>query len=300
MENTNSLKYTSLPNNETYAYRDAGSSKDVIVLVHGNLSSSFYYEPLIQKLVGNYRVVAPDLRGYGHSTSNKTTDSIDDLVEDLKLFVDNLQLKNFVLAGWSLGGGLVMKFAARYPDYVLKLVLLHSIGIKGFPAYLIDEKGNQIETRAKTMEDIKSIPERVELNTALLEKDRAKIEKRIMATFFNGSKQPSKEELNAYTDETMLQKSALIASHILNIYNISSENNNINDGTGEYLKIKCGVLVVGGEKDKPCPAEGQLKLKEDLGERASVKIFEDCGHYSVGDHLEELTQIILDFIKSAN
>ena len=142
-------KYAPLSNNETYAYREAGTSDNILLLVHGTLASSYYFEPLLTTFSKDYRVIAPDLRGYGHTTNNRTSESIDDLVEDIKLFVDHLKIEKFALLGWSLGGGLSMKFAARYPSYVKKLILFHAIGVKGFPEYLEDQNGESTKRRVK-------------------------------------------------------------------------------------------------------------------------------------------------------
>ena len=50
-------------------YREAGASDaPVILLLHGLPSSSRMYEPLLQRLSGKYRLIAPDYPGFGHST----------------------------------------------------------------------------------------------------------------------------------------------------------------------------------------------------------------------------------------
>ena len=73
----------------------------------------------------------------------------DELAEDLKLLFDYLKLRNLALLGWSTGGGVLMKFAARYPEYVSRLILYHSIGVQGAPFYLA------AKVRAKNIEELK-------------------------------------------------------------------------------------------------------------------------------------------------
>jgi len=297
MQQKYDVKYAPLPNNETYAYREAGYSHNILILLHGNLSSSYYYETIFPSFSHEYRVIAPDLRGYGHSTSYTPPDSIDDLVQDLKLFVEHLNIEKFALLGWSLGGGLAMKFAANYPSHVTKLILFHSVGIKGLPKYLEDEHEEPTNIRAKTFEDLMPLKAVADLDLALKEKDRAVVEARCMKTFFCGRYKPSREELDAYVNETMLQKSFFIASNMLNIYNISNEDNGVNQGTGEIDKIECQTLVICGRKDPAVPVEEGEKIVKLLGEKAQIKIFEDCGHFAIGDYFEEFVDLLHKFLK---
>ena len=53
---------------EKVAYIDTGKGEKTIILIHGNQSSSIHYTPIIERLEGNFRVVAPDMRGYGDTT----------------------------------------------------------------------------------------------------------------------------------------------------------------------------------------------------------------------------------------
>ncbi len=71
--------------NETRAYLDEGVG-EVILMVHGNMSSSVHYEPLIERLKDTYRCVAVDLRGFGDSTHNNRFNTLDELAEDVKIF----------------------------------------------------------------------------------------------------------------------------------------------------------------------------------------------------------------------
>ena len=56
-------KFVELPNKEKLAYLDMGQGSEVFVLVHGNMSSSIHYKPLIERLKNQYRIIAPDMRG---------------------------------------------------------------------------------------------------------------------------------------------------------------------------------------------------------------------------------------------
>ena len=70
---------------ETLAYLDEGQG-DVVLMVHGNMSSSVHYEPLITRIKGKYRCVAVDLRGFGDSTYNNRFDTLEELADDVNAF----------------------------------------------------------------------------------------------------------------------------------------------------------------------------------------------------------------------
>ena len=96
---------------ETIAYLDEGRG-DVVLMLHGNMSSSVHYGPLIERLQGSFRCVAPDLRGFGDSSYNNRFDTMDELAEDVKLLLDALNIDKVYLVGWSNGGGVGLKLCA--------------------------------------------------------------------------------------------------------------------------------------------------------------------------------------------
>ena len=66
---------------------------------------------------------------------------MDDYVNDLKNFLDQLKITKCVLIGHSFGAAVAMTFTGLYPERVRKLVLIGSISLKGFPLYKLNEKG---------------------------------------------------------------------------------------------------------------------------------------------------------------
>src|SRR5579884_2017527 len=93
------------------AYLEAGEGTTPIVLVHGNCSSSHFFQDfmLVLAATGRYRVYAPDMRGYGDSETLPVdaTQGLRDYGDDLAAFVQAIELSSFHLFGWSLGGNVV-------------------------------------------------------------------------------------------------------------------------------------------------------------------------------------------------
>ncbi len=110
----------------------------VVVLVHGNLSSSRFYEELMRVLPGSWCCLAPDMRGYGRSAPDPVdaTRGMRAFSDDLAALLDDPALGlgggEVHLVGWSLGGGVVMQYALDHRERVASVVLLASMSPYGF------------------------------------------------------------------------------------------------------------------------------------------------------------------------
>lgn len=113
------------------AYLEAGSGSTPMVLVHGNCSSSLFFQDFMLALAATnrYKIYALDMRGYGDSETLPVdaTRGVRDFSDDLASFVQALGLPAFHLLGWSLGGNVVMQYAIDYPGKLRSLVL-ESVG----------------------------------------------------------------------------------------------------------------------------------------------------------------------------
>jgi len=98
-----------------------------VVLVHGNCSSSSFFQEFMQDLAatGRYHIYAPDMRGYGDSDTLPVDAArgVSDFSDDLDAFAQALHLPAFHLLGWSLGGNVVMQYAIDYPASLRSLTL---------------------------------------------------------------------------------------------------------------------------------------------------------------------------------
>ena len=110
-----------------------------VVLIHGNLSTGRFYEHLFAGAPERYRLIAPDMRGFGE-TERKPLDAtrgLRDWADDTAALLDALGITAPPhLAGWSTGGAAVTAFAMDRP--VASLTLIDPVGPFGFGATKLD------------------------------------------------------------------------------------------------------------------------------------------------------------------
>lgn len=107
----------------TVAYDDEGSGEPLL-LVHGHPFDRTMWRPQVARFSQlGYRVIAPDLRGYGHTTVVPGVTPLATFARDLAGLLDHLGVPGAVIAGLSLGGQIAMEFHRLYPHRVRGLVL---------------------------------------------------------------------------------------------------------------------------------------------------------------------------------
>lgn len=103
-----------------------------VVLIHGNASSSLFWQELMEDLPHDLRVIAIDLRGYGgteHAPIDATR-GVRDFSDDVHATLEALGIPIAHLVGWSLGAAVVMQYALDHP--VLSLTLEAPVSPYGF------------------------------------------------------------------------------------------------------------------------------------------------------------------------
>jgi len=292
------LKTIELKNGETLGYRKSGKGEKIILLVHGNMSSSKHWDTVMASLPAHYTAYAVDLRGFGASSYNSRISSLKELSEDLKLFVDQLGLNKFSLVGWSTGGGVVMHFAIDYPNQVEKLILVESVGIKGYPMLKKDEKGQPLLGEfLKTKEEIEADPIQVKpILDAYKEKNKEFI-RLVWDSAIYTFKKPDEERYANYLDDIIKQRNLVDIDYALVYFNISDEHNGVVQGSGEISKLKTPTLVIQGEDDLVVPKTMGIGIAEVMGEIARLELLPNGGHAPIEDNLGRFMNLIIDFLE---
>lgn len=287
-----SLKKVHLPNGEILAYREREGGEIPVLLVHGNMTSSAHWDVVLERMDSRYKLYAVDLRGFGASTYKKRITSIKDFADDLYLFVQGIGLKNFTLVGWSTGGAVGMQFAADYPGYCEKLVLLASASTRGYPYYASQPDGTpDLCKRLKTLAEIEADPGKYQSIQGAYDNNDRNLLKWVWNTLIYTHKQPDEERYERYIDDMRTQRNLSDVYQALNTFNISSVNNGLVDGTNQAKDIQIPVYVLHGDRDYVVTRKMQEEILEDLGERATFIELKNCGHSPLIDDLEQLLDV---------
>ena len=99
---------------------------EAVLLLHGNAESSAAWYGWMSHLAKHYRVVRPDMRGFGDSTvmPRDYPWSLDGLIDDFICLMDRLKIERFHLVGAKIGGTIALRFAARHPERVSTLTVV--------------------------------------------------------------------------------------------------------------------------------------------------------------------------------
>ncbi|CAM2865328.1 alpha/beta hydrolase [Paenibacillus sediminis] len=291
------LKSIELPNGETMGYRERAGGDEIVLLVHGNMNSSKHWDVVIENLDSAFKVFAVDLRGFGISTYHRPIEDLTDYSRDLKMFTEALGLSSFHLVGWSTGGGVVMQYAADYPEQVKKLILLASMSTRGYPFYYDNEQGlPDLGLRITTREGIEQLARTQMVSAAAVNRDKAFMKSLFDFAVYNGNK-PDPERYEEYLDDILTQRNLADIYHGLNIFNISSIDNEAAKGTRAADRIQASALVIRGNNDLVITEQMFQEILEDLGERARPVLMDNCGHSPLIDNLPLLLQHMTDFLK---
>jgi abhydrolase domain-containing protein 6 len=107
-----------------------GGKGEPVVLLHGFGASADNWNRFAARLTRRYRVIAPDLPGWGQSTRREAESyGYPRQVERLQQFLEQLGLERFHLVGHSMGGFIASAYAARYPEKVATLGLIAPHGV---------------------------------------------------------------------------------------------------------------------------------------------------------------------------
>jgi len=106
----------------------------VVLFVHGNVSSSLFWQPMMLALPETYQPLAIDLRGFGDTDDEPidATRGLRDFSDDLAAAIEALGLGAVHLVGWSMGGGVVLQHLTDRPDTVASLTLVDPVSPFGF------------------------------------------------------------------------------------------------------------------------------------------------------------------------
>lgn len=267
-----------LENDYRIYYEDLGSGQPII-LIHGWPLSGKSWELQVQALLNNgYRVITYDRRGFGKSFVSKDGYDYSTLAADLKEVIEQLDLKDIVLVGFSMGGGEVIRYLTNYgSESISKIALVASI----------------IPLVKKKKDNPDGVPqEKLDEILNALHKDRVNFLEGFHADFYNVGL------LSQSVSQKQLDYDWSISSHASPIATIKAAESWANtDFRSEVGNIKLPVLIVHGDKDNIVPIETAGDQAARMINHSQYHVIPGAPHGLNITHSNELNQIILEFLK---
>jgi pimeloyl-ACP methyl ester carboxylesterase len=136
-------------------YETQGSGKP-LVLLHGGLGSGEMFAPILPALADHHQVIAVDLQGHGRTADIDRPLDLRLMADDIAALIDHLGLERPDLVGYSLGGGVALQTALKYPEKIGRLVAT-SAHIKSDAIYP-EMRAQQGQVNAAAAEFMKDTP----------------------------------------------------------------------------------------------------------------------------------------------
>jgi len=262
-------------------YREAGpANAPVILLLHGYPTSSHQYRELIPRLATRYRVIAPDLPGFGFTVVPDARNykySFDALARTMEAFVDALNLKKYVLYVFDYGAPTGFRLALAYPERVTAI---------------ISQNGNAYEeglgdawAPIRAYWDTPSAANREVLGREILTLDGTR------SQYLIGVPNPESVAPESYTlDQALLERPGNKEIQ-LDLYLDYATNVKLYPKFQAYFReFKPPLLAIWGKNDIFFIPPGAEAFRRD-NPNATVE-FLDTGHFALETHVEEIAAAI--------
>jgi non-heme chloroperoxidase len=261
-------------------YEDYGAGEP-IVLIHGYPLSGRAWDKQVPVLLDSgHRVITYDRRGFGDSSRPSTGYDYDSFASDLKVLLDELDLRDVILVGHSMGTGEVTRYIGKYgSDRIARAVLVSPI-----PPFLLETDDNP-----------EGLPESLfEGFVQTAKADTPAWMKGFLDDFYNMDQYAGKlvsPEAFASSLDLALEASAIAAVACIPTWET--------DFRGDLPKIDVPLLVIQGDADRILPFPKTGKRLPDLVDDCELVVIEGGPHAISWTHADQVNDALLQFIGAA-
>ena len=259
-------------------YEDHGSGKPV-VLIHGYpLNGASWEKQVAALLAAGHRVITYDRRGFGKSSQPATGYNYDTFAEDLhKLVTHHLELKDFALAGFSMGGGEVARYIGKYGSKgVSKAVFISSV-----PPFLLKTADNPEGVDGSVFGGIQKA----------VAADRYAFFTEFFKNFYN-----TDLLLGKRVSEQVVQASWNVAAGSSATASLACVPTWHEDFRNDLAQVDVPTLVIHGDADRILPITASGARTAKLIKGARLLVVKDGPHCITWTHAEEVNRELVTFL----
>ncbi|HYX27977.1 MAG TPA: alpha/beta hydrolase [Pyrinomonadaceae bacterium] len=257
-------------------YQEAGDEQaPPIILIHGFISSNLIWSHVLLPLARKgFRVIAPDLPGYGYS--EKPGDARYTIAEQARFvvgFMDRLRIKKAIVAGASYGGAVAATVALDYADRVDKLILIGAV--------------TNDDAKKKFLLRVSCLPVIGDIATPLFLGSRWILRKR-MQDMYRRMQKPINEKMVASRHHLL----ATANTHRAMIRTARAWSANRIER--EASLIRQPAMLMWGDHDDHIPLSNAVRLR-DLIPHTRLIVFRNCGHLPPAEYPEKFVEAVAEF-----
>ena len=253
-------------------YHDVGAGEPILLL-HGSgpgVSAWANWRLTIQSLQDHYRLIAPDLAGFGYSQFPENMQfSRENWLKQIVDFLDALGLKKVNVIGNSFGGSMALALAIHHPERVNKLILMGSVGVP----FELTAGLDAVWGYTPSFENMQAIMKIFAYNQKLVGDEL--VQMRYIAS--------TKEDTRAAYERMFpapRQRWVEAMSH----------------PEADIRSIRHPTLMVHGRDDKVIPLSTSFTMLNWI-EDSQLHIYGQCGHWTQIEHAKSFTQLVANFLK---
>ena len=260
---------TATVNGTTLSYHEQGGGEQAVALLHGFPLDSRMWDAQINALAGaGYRVIAPDLRGFGKSKSDAPF-TLESLADDVHALLASLGALPCALVGLSMGGYTALAYVKKYPSDLRALAL-------------VDTKAE-----ADTAEGKQGRQKMIDL----VRKDGPKAVADAMMPKMLARESVARPQLAQSLRSIVEACPAKTIEHAL------AAMRDRPDRSGELASIKVPTLVIVGDADAITPPDVAQSMAQKIPGAQLVTV-RGAGHMSPMEQPEQVNRAMLGFLKS--
>ena len=259
-------------------YEDHGSGKPVL-LIHGYpLSGTSWEKQIAVLLAAGHRVITYDRRGFGKSSQPTTGYDYDTFAEDLHKLVTQLELHDFALVGFSMGGGEVARYLGKYGSKgVSKAVFISAI-----PPFLLKTPDNPEGVDGSVFEGIQKA----------IVADRYAFFTEFFKNFYN-----TDLLLGKRVSEQAVQANWNVAAGASATASLACVSTWHEDFRNDLARVDVPTLVIHGDADRILPITASGLRTAKLIKGARLLVVKDGPHCITWTHAEQINGELVEFLR---